>query len=45
LGRRGDCLPHQIQKPGGELHYLPITPAISAILSRERGRHPHQVFT
>jgi integrase len=33
------------KKPGGELHYLPLTPAIAAILSRERGRHPQWVFT
>jgi len=33
------------KKPGGELHYLPITPAIALILSGERGRHPSRVFT
>ena len=33
------------KKPGGELHYLPITRAVSAILSRERGHHPVRVFT
>jgi integrase len=32
-------------KPGGELHYLPLTPALTAILSHERGRHPVRVFT
>jgi integrase len=32
-------------KPGGELHYLPLTPALTAILSPERGRHPVRVFT
>lgn len=33
------------RKPGGELHYLPITPAVAVILSRERGRHQARVFT
>ena len=33
------------KKPGCELHYLPITPAVAAILSRERGRHQERVFT
>jgi integrase len=33
------------KKPGGELHYLPITPALALILSGERGRHPVRVFT
>jgi integrase len=33
------------KKPGGELFYLPISPGIAAILSAERGRHPHWVFT
>jgi integrase len=33
------------KKPGGELHYLPLTPALATILSRERGRHPVWVFT
>jgi integrase len=33
------------KKPEGELHYLPLTPALAAILSRERGRHPARVFT
>jgi integrase len=28
------------KKPGGELHYLPITRAVAAILSRERGHDP-----
>jgi integrase len=33
------------KKPEGELHYLPLTPALATILSRERGRHPVRVFT
>jgi integrase len=33
------------RKPGGKLHYLLITPAVAAILSRERGRHQARVFT
>jgi integrase len=33
------------KKPGGELHYLPITPTVAAILSLERNRHPERVFT
>jgi integrase len=33
------------KKPGGELHYVPITPAVATILSRERGHHPTRVFT
>jgi len=33
------------KKPGGELHYLPITSAVAAILSLERGHHPEMVFT
>jgi len=33
------------RKPGGELHYLPLTRAVAAILSREVGRHPMSVFT
>jgi integrase len=33
------------KKPGGEIRYLPITPALAAILSLERGRHPERVFT
>lgn len=33
------------KKPGGELHYLPLTPTVAAILSRERGHHPVRVFT
>jgi integrase len=33
------------KKPGGELHYLPITRAVAAILSRERGHDPVRVFT
>lgn len=33
------------RRPGGELHYLPITPMVAAILSRERGRHTTRVFT
>jgi integrase len=33
------------KKPGGELHYLPITPMVAAILSRERGHHASRVFT
>jgi integrase len=33
------------KKPGGELHYLPITATVAAILSGERGRHPTRVFT
>jgi integrase len=33
------------KKPGGEIHYVPVTPAIAAILSVERGRHPERVFT
>lgn len=33
------------KKPGGELFYLPITNAMAAILSVERGRHPEFVFT
>jgi len=33
------------KKPGGELHFVPITPAVATILSRERGHHPTRVFT
>lgn len=33
------------KKPGGELRYVPITPAVAAILSLERGRHRERVFT
>jgi integrase len=33
------------KKPGGELHYVPMTPAVATILSRERGHHPTRVFT
>jgi integrase len=33
------------KKPGGELHYVPITPAVATILSQERGRHSTRVFT
>jgi hypothetical protein len=33
------------KRPGGEIHYLPITQTIAAILSRERGNHPVFVFT
>jgi integrase len=33
------------RKPGGELHYVPITPAVAAILSLERGRDRERVFT
>lgn len=33
------------RKPGGDLHYVPITPAVAAILSLERGRHVERVFT
>jgi integrase len=33
------------KKPGGEIHYLPITQTVAAILSRERGNHPVFVFT
>jgi integrase len=31
--------------PGGDLHVLPLTTALAAILSIERGRHPIRVFT
>lgn len=33
------------KKPKGELHYIPITPWVAAILSRERDHHPEWVFT
>jgi integrase len=33
------------KKPGGEIHYIPITPAVAAILSLERGRDRERVFT
>lgn len=33
------------KKPGGEVHVLPITPALAAILSLERDRHEVRVFT
>lgn len=33
------------RKPGGRTHVVPITPAIAALLSVERGRHPTHVFT
>lgn len=33
------------KKPGGELHYVPMTAGVAAILSLERGRHPVRVFT
>lgn len=33
------------RKPGGEVHVVPLTPAIAALLSRERGRHAMFVFT
>lgn len=32
-------------KPGGELHYVPITGAVAAILSLERGNNREWVFT
>jgi integrase len=33
------------KKPGGELHYVPITTAVEAILKGEVGHHPEYVFT
>jgi integrase len=33
------------KKPGGALHYIPITKAIKQILLAELGRHPTRVFT
>lgn len=33
------------RRPGGDLHYLPITSTVAAILSLERGRHVERVFT
>lgn len=33
------------RRPGGEPHLVPISPALAAILSAERGRHPEFVFT
>lgn len=33
------------RRPGGALHVLPITGAVAAILSRERGNDPEFVFT
>lgn len=33
------------RKPGGELQYVPITGAVAAILSLERGNHRERVFT
>lgn len=33
------------RRPGGEVHAVPITPGIAAILSTERGRHAEFVFT
>lgn len=33
------------KRPGGGLRYLPLTDALAAILSVERGRHPIFVFT
>lgn len=33
------------KKPGGEVHFVPLTPALTAILSAERGRHESRVFT
>lgn len=33
------------KRPGGDLHYIPITPAVAAILSTERGRDRERVFT
>src|SRR5262249_52481361 len=33
------------KRPGGEIHYLPVTASVAEILSLERGRHPERVFT
>ena len=33
------------RKPGGRVHVVPISDAIAAVLSVERGRHPEMVFT
>ena len=33
------------RRPGGDLQYLPLTQAVTAILSAERGRHRERVFT
>jgi integrase len=33
------------KKPGGEVHFVPITPAVTAILSVEKGRNKQRVFT
>lgn len=33
------------RRPGGEVHNVPLTAGIAAILSAERGRHPEFVFT
>lgn len=33
------------RKPGGRTHVVPITSAVAALLSVERGRHPTHVFT
>lgn len=32
-------------KPGGDVHTVPLTPAVVAMLGVERGRHPTYVFT
>lgn len=33
------------RRPDGDLHYVPITAGVAAILSLERGRHKDRVFT
>jgi integrase len=33
------------KRPGGEIHYLPITQTVTVILSRDCGNHPVLVFT
>jgi integrase len=33
------------KKPGGAVHVIPITPAVTAIIAGERGRHETRVFT
>lgn len=47
VDRRAEVMTFRVKsrKPGGELHRLPITAAVAAILDGERGRHPVRVFT
>lgn len=33
------------KRPGGEVHFVPITDAMLTLLARQRGHHPEYVFT